>query len=164
MQLVDEKDTILRTRAAEIDFNDPPFNLSETITAMFETMTQQNGIGLAGPQVGLPYRIFVMGNKHRKWVVINPSITTYGTETEQDDEGCLSFPGLALKIKRSKQITVSYQNETGTIIQEQLEDIWARCFQHETDHVDGICFDARVGKLSLAMAKKRKLKNEARSR
>lgn len=164
MQLVNENDTILRTRAAEIDFNDPPFVLSEVAAKMFEMMEQERGIGLAGPQVGLPYRIFVMGNKHKKWVVINPSITTYDADTEIDEEGCLSFPGLMLKIKRSKSISVSYQDESGATIQEKLEDIWARCFQHETDHVDGICFDARVGKISLAMAKKRKIKNEARSR
>jgi len=158
MKLVDSSALILRQPAQKIDFQSLPFDLNAVAVSMLETMARERGIGLAGPQVDIPYQIFVMGDDQRKWVVINPEIISSSEEQIVQAEGCLSFPFLNLKVKRPAWVNVKYQDTTGTIIEEQLTDVWARCYQHEKDHVDGICFDKRVGKVSLSLAKKKQEK------
>lgn len=160
MNLVDEHNPILRAKAADIKFSDPQIDLDYCGQQMLQLMHDRKGIGLAGPQVGLPYRIFVMHDivKAKKWVVINPNIITFSNETELDIEGCLSFPHLTLRINRAKSIGVEYQNINGDSIQEELSGIWARCFQHETDHLNGICFDTLVSRLALNIARRKQLK------
>jgi peptide deformylase len=77
-----------------------------------------------------------------------------------DQEGCLSYPGLFLTVKRPKSIVAEYQNSQGDIIEARFEGYLAKCFQHELDHLDGICFVDKVSqmKLNLAMKKLRKIK------
>jgi len=158
MKLVDSTAPILRQPAQKIDFQSLPFDLNGVAVSMLEAMERERGIGLAGPQVGIPYQIFVMGDHQNKWVVINPEIISSSEDQTTQAEGCLSFPYLKLKVKRPSSVSVRYQDTTGTIIEEQLTDVWARCYQHEKDHVDGICFDKRVGKVSLSLAKKKQEK------
>jgi peptide deformylase len=94
------------------------------------------------------------------FAVFNPRIVEASTEIVLDQEGCLSYPGLFLTVKRPSWIVAEYQNSRGDIIEARFEGYLAKCFQHELDHLDGICFVDKVSqmKLNLAMKKLRKIK------
>ncbi len=132
---------------------------------MCEFMLKNFGIGLAANQIGITKRVFVIGSKNipgfpEPFAVFNPKIVSTSSETELFKEGCLSFPGLWLSIKRPKKIQVEYQNSRGDIIEAEMDGLIARCFQHELDHLNGTCFVDIVSpmKLQLAMQKLRKQK------
>jgi peptide deformylase len=160
LQLVDENDPVLKQAAEPYDFDNwivEP-NLEELVKAMTKTMFLKGGIGLAAPQVGISKRILIMGNEEKLIVCVNPELVS-GEGEVQDIEGCLSFPGLWLHVKRYKKIIARYQTINGETKEEEFEDLMARVFQHELDHLNGHCFVEKVGKLSLQMAQKRRKKN-----
>jgi len=159
MKLIQEIDPILHSQTDPFDFNgdiDPTIVISE----MFEIMTSNNGIGLSSPQVGLSLRLFVMmeENTYRRMACINPKITDYKSEIITDEEGCLSYPNLILKIDRVNIIEVEYYDQFGKKHTEILDGRTSRCFQHELDHLNGVTFDQKVSKLVLNMAKRRQRK------
>lgn len=156
--LVPEKSDVLRTATLPWDFKNPMEDAEALTSIMYATMRMENGVGLAAPQIGKAYRMFVMGDEHEFKACFNPCIIAVSEETELSEEGCLSFPGLLLKVSRHSVITVEYQTHQGELVQEELSGLWSRCFQHELDHLDGICFDQRVSKLVLERAKNRRKK------
>lgn len=132
---------------------------------MCEFMIASNGIGLAANQIGITKRVFVMGSNNipgfpAPFAVFNPRIVEASTEIVLDQEGCLSYPGLFLTVKRPSWIVAEYQNVKGDMIEARFEGYLAKCFQHELDHLDGVCFVDKVSplKLNLAMKKLRKIK------
>lgn len=132
---------------------------------MCEFMIANHGIGLAANQIGLTKRVFVMGNRNiqgfpEPFAVFNPRILELSTEQELFKEGCLSYPGLFLSVKRPKELLVEYQDSSGNIITAKIDGLISRVFQHEYDHLDGVCFVDKVSslKLQLAMKKVRKIK------
>jgi peptide deformylase len=132
---------------------------------MIEFMLVNNGIGLAANQIGITKRVFVMGSKNipgfdSPFAVFNPRILEFGQELELYKEGCLSYPDLWLMIKRPKEIVAEYQDNKGNTHTVKMDGLIARVFQHELDHLDGICFVDKVSqmKLNLAMKKIRKTK------
>jgi len=132
---------------------------------MCDFMIASNGIGLAANQIGIAKRVFVMGSHNipgfpEPFAVFNPRIIEAGKEMVLDQEGCLSYPGLFLNVKRPSWIVAEYQNSRGDTIEAKFEGYLAKCFQHELDHLDGICFVDKVSqmKLNLAMKKLRKIK------
>lgn len=160
LKLVNETDDVLSKVAEPYDFANwiiEP-NLEELIKAMSKVMFNKGGIGLAAPQVGVSKRIFIMGNEEKLIACVNPELVS-GTGEIKDLEGCLSFPGLWLHVKRYEKVNVRYQNLKGEVKEEEFDGLMARVFQHELDHLNGICFVKQVGKLSLQMAEKRRKKN-----
>ncbi len=141
-------------------------NNSESLEKdMCDFMISSNGIGLAANQIGIAKRVFVMGSRNipgfpEPFAVFNPKIIEASTEMVLDQEGCLSYPGLFLTVKRPSWIVAEYQNSRGDTIEAKFEGYLAKCFQHELDHLDGICFVDKVSqmKLNLAMKKLRKIK------
>lgn len=132
---------------------------------MIAFMKQHNGIGLAAPQIGIAKRVFVMGCDSLEgfplpFVAFNPVILNASEEEELGDEGCLSYPDLWLKVKRPKTVVAEYQDAKGNTYTVEMSGLIARCFQHELDHLNGICFVDKVSqmKLNLAMKKLRKKK------
>ena len=111
---------------------------------MFSLMKKNYGIGLAAPQIGLRQRLFVMEVDQVKRVCYNPEVTESSADLTEYTEGCLSFPRDECTIKRPSAVTVRYQDVTGTWIEEQLQGLEARCFQHELDHLDGITMHDRA--------------------
>jgi peptide deformylase len=161
LELVKENDKTLRTVAEPWDFTvdgDP----NDLVRNMAKTMMENNGIGLAGPQVGVMKRIFVMGNQDKLFACINPEILD-ASGNVLDQEGCLSFPDLWLNVRRAETIKVRYQNAMGETIETEFTGLMARVYQHERDHLDGVCFDTRVAKLSLELAKNRRRKRSRKS-
>jgi len=158
LELVGEKDDVLRQQGAICSFSNPEYNqqLSE---AMVSHMLKHNGVGLAANQVGIPARMFVMGETASNYrACFNPEIVEYLGVKQKNVEGCLSFPHLALDIERNSIILVRYNDALGNIIEDELTGLWARCFQHEFDHIEGICFDQRVSKLALNIALRKRAK------
>ena len=135
---------------------------------MIDLMKKHSGLGLSANQVGLNAQIFVMKPVLNKQhgdvtVVINPIIKGLSKETEQGPEGCLSHPGLILKVKRPISCVVEFDTLTPDMrdvihVEAKYDDIDARIFLHEYDHLHGIQFIDRVSKLKLKMAEKKRRK------
>lgn len=120
-------------------------NLRTVVRQMFDLMYAARGIGLAANQVGLPFRLFVLNitgdpeDKAEELVFINPEILR-GEGDFQDEEGCLSFPGLYGKVNRKKKIRVRAMDLSGKIVERDISDLFARAVQHEADHLAGRLF------------------------
>ena len=128
---------VLYKVAEPVDYTQTEF-VRDLAQALFTTMVNEQGIGLAAPQVGIPRRIFVMDTEQQRRVVVNPEILTVSEESCIMTEGCLSFPKEYLDISRPQCITVNYRDVTGALITETLTGLSARCFLHEFDHLNGI--------------------------
>jgi peptide deformylase len=134
---------------------------------LIETMKNFKGLGLSANQIGTMERVFAMYINFEKREAIacfNPKITYYGEQEVFMDEGCLSYPGLWLKVKRPYNIFVNYENVEGELIEEPMKDMEARIFQHEMDHMEGKDFTSHVSKLRMDMAKKRQQKQHKKIR
>lgn len=138
----------------------------ELVRAMSKFMTDNGGVGLAAPQLGIKKRIFIMGNFIKLVACINPKIVSLSDERENDLEGCLSFPELFMKVKRPTTAVVQYNTISGELVERELTGFECRVFLHEYDHLIGVTFDQRVGNLSFKMAKDKRskeLKKKARA-
>ena len=125
---------------------------------LIETMNNFTGIGLSANQCGVMERAFVMYSDVKKKEIIacfNPKIIYESEEKITMDEGCLTFPGLWLKVKRPDGIEVEYEDENGEKQEKAMFGLEARIFQHEYDHMQGINFTKKVSRLKLNRAKKR---------
>jgi peptide deformylase len=121
---------------------------------MFETMYAEEGVGLAAPQIGLSLRLFVMDCAGIKLVAANPEIIS--AEGEQaGEEGCLSVGKIHSPLKRAERATLRAQDVRGEWYEREAEGLAARCFQHETDHCDGLLFINRLTPLKRNMVTKR---------
>ena len=164
MQLVKHPDPVLKQEAEHWDF-EKHINAAVVEREMLEIMRASNGRGLAANQVGLLRRVFVMALEDGREIgCFNPWIMHGDNDLEEGEEGCLSFPNLWLKVKRHKKITAMYLDNAGKHCIIELEGIDARCFQHELDHLNGVCFTDNISKLKLdlALKKQRKLNGRAK--
>lgn len=138
-------DPVLTKKCRTIEVFDD--KLSTLIDDMFETMYDANGVGLAAPQVGLLKRVVVIDVGDGPIELVNPEITMQEGE-QKEQEGCLSLPGKYGTTVRPQKVQVKAQDRTGKWQVFTGEDLKARCFCHELDHLDGIMFTSRViGKL-----------------
>ena len=115
-------------------------NTRDLVFDMFETMYDQDGVGLAAVQIGVLKRIIVIDLEFMnfvKGVFINPKVTYQSTETQYGEEGCLSVPGLSAPLVRPKHVEILYYDISGNKNTIQAKDIMARAFLHEIDHLDG---------------------------
>lgn len=138
----------------------------ELVRAMSKFMTDNGGVGLAAPQLGIKKRIFIMGNFIKLVACINPKIVSLSDERDNDLEGCLSFPDLFMKVKRPTTAVVQYYTVSGELVERELTGFECRVFLHEYDHLIGVTFDQRVGDLTYRMAKdkrKKELKKKVRA-
>jgi len=116
---------------------------------------EHNGLGLAANQIGYPWRAFIMPASPQDIIVFNPRIVMPSTEHVELEEGCLSWPGIVLKISRPQHVRVRYADVTGDIKTQMFTGMTARIFQHETEHLDGGLFFSNVSRLVLARALKK---------
>lgn len=145
-------DPVLHTPAREVtDFGD---GLRALVTDMFETMDAAPGVGLAGPQVGVPLRLFVYGYEHdsagpRRGVAVNPELWVSPTpvgeaDEDADAEGCLSVPGERFPLRRARRARLTALDLEGRPFQLEAEGWFARILQHEYDHLDGVLYVDRL--------------------
>ncbi len=147
-------DPVLRTENKNVEKIDD--NIREILENMVETMRDVSGIGLAAPQVGINLRMFVVEAEEgvvKK--VINPKFIEYAKKCIDHEEGCLSVPGIHKKVKRPESLRVQYLNENGESVEEELEDLWARAFQHENDHLEGILFVDKISPVAKRLVTKK---------
>jgi peptide deformylase len=132
---------------------------------MIDFMLANKGIGLAANQIGIAKRVFVMGSNNIEgfpvpFAVFNPVIKEASSDLVLDEEGCLSYPGLFLKLKRPSWIVAEYQDSEGNLKEIRADGYLAKCFQHEYDHLNGVCFVDRVSQMKLNLAMKKIRKNK----
>jgi peptide deformylase len=168
MNLVVAPNPVLQSKAVDWDF-DSNVNTFEIEKEMIEIMQASNGIGLAANQVGLLSRVFVIQLlKHPElknpFAMFNPQVVATSDEMQTGEEGCLSFPDLFLEVKRPQEIVSKYFDKNGKECIITLTDIDARCFLHELDHLNGVCFTEKVSALKLAFAIKKQRKQNGRTK
>lgn len=123
--------------------------LAETAREMLDFMYESKGVGLAGPQVGLPLRVFVFNpsgdpdRREEEGILVNPKIVKRKGE-EYGEEGCLSFPNIYGEVRRAEWIRVEARDPEGNPLELEFQDFQARVVQHELDHLEGILFVDRM--------------------
>jgi len=121
-------------------------SIRQLVEKMTDIMLKNKGIGLAAPQVGVPLRLFIIsldGTRENVRVYIDPTVRP-GGELDRVEEGCLSVPGISTKIRRYKKCTVTATDLDGNEFTEEADGLYARCLQHESDHIDGITIVDRM--------------------
>jgi peptide deformylase len=158
-------DPVLEKRAETVTEFDTP-ELQQLIEDMFESMYAAKGVGLAAPQIGISRRIAVVDisggeGPPQKMVLINPEIV-HNEGKQVTEEGCLSVPGFREPVRRGARVTVRAQNLKGEWFEATGDDLLARAFEHETDHLNGKLYLARLSPLKrdLIRRKVRKLQRE----
>ncbi|HBF33222.1 TPA: peptide deformylase [Candidatus Sumerlaeota bacterium] len=166
-------DPCLKAKSTSVETITP--EILTLLRDMGETLYERHGIGLAASQVGVNLRIFVMdtdwtdrdegdetGPRNLRFF-INPEITWESEEDGPYSEGCLSVPGIEADVYRPLSVRLRWMDEKGKMREEQLEELDARCAQHEFDHLNGILFVDRLpfAKRTLLAGKLRKLKGLA---
>jgi len=141
-------------------------DLRKLVDDMFESMYAAHGVGLAAPQIGIAKRLAVIDTtlgeqEAEKLVLINPEIIL-SEGRQYEEEGCLSFPEIREKIVRAAKVRIRAQDANGKWFEMDGEELLARAFQHEIDHLDGVVFLFRMSALkrSLNLRKIRKMQNE----
>jgi peptide deformylase len=156
-KLVSENDPILKEVIPEFDFDNPPVDPNAFASSLVETCIEHDGFGLSANQCGFRHRVFVVGSGDEYVAFYNPKIVS-SSGSAKLPEGCLSFKNLYLEIERPETIEVEYQDFTGTHKTGKFTGITARCFQHELDHLNGVCYTKHVGPVALKMATKKRIK------
>ena len=157
LELVPYNHPAMKEPTLPYDFDNPPIPPDQLFAALAEFMIKNRGMGLAANQVGIPYNVFVFGdptNADSIIPVFNPNILSRTGDEYYSEEGCLTFPGLYVKIKRYNVIRTRYtthENITDTI---KLSGMSSRIFQHEYDHLHGILHIKRAHAYHLDKARK----------
>src|SRR3989344_4939682 len=137
---------VLRKKSREV--GEITEEIKSLVLNMAENLKESGGVGLAAPQIGESKRIIIINSPDEKIkeekdekeyeVFINPKITSKSRETEIMEEGCLSFPGIYLNIKRVKAVEVEAIDASGNQVRLRAQGLLARIFQHEMDHLNGV--------------------------
>lgn len=155
--LVEDTHPILSEELPKFDFENPATDPIQLAYDLVESMRAHRGIGLSANQLGMPYRVFAM-EAVPAIVCFNPVVVDASSEEIPLEEGCLSFPGLGIKIKRPRHIKVRYTEPNGNVVTRKFTGMAARCFLHELDHMNGIKFIDRASFIQKEIALKRQKK------
>lgn len=152
------KSEILKRKIEEYTGDVSTSKIQKIIQRLDKTRKIYNAIGLSANQCGINLRMFVIGAEEFNLVCINPKVISKSEIIKKDEEMCISFPGLKLKIDRPSYIDVEFTDEHNELIKMRLHGLTARYFLHELDHLDGICFTDKVGKMTLQLAENKRKK------
>jgi len=161
LKLVDFYDPILREPTVPVKFE----TFEEQKCASFlafsltETLNKLRGLGLSANQVGLKERVCAVNMGEHIWIMFNPEIIERSETFADFAEGCLSYPGLYLKLKRPDYIKVRFQAIGGQYTEHEFNGLTAVCVQHEIDHLDGKLYTDLVSPIKLDQAKRKIKKN-----
>lgn len=167
MNLIPSTDPRLREKSLPFDFDTgvtvdgQTFMASELFELLKTKMIENRGLGLSAIQIGIPTRVFVIGDPSNSETIIpvfNPLVLDNSSEQEYYEEGCLSFPGLYIKVKRPSQIRVRYSDHLRNTDTIKFDGMTARIFLHEYDHMDGIVFTQVSSMFHREKAKRQKKK------
>jgi peptide deformylase len=132
--------------------------MSNLIKRLKMTMKLYGGVGLSANQCGVYERVFVIGTDQFQMACINPKVLEVSDNIDKSSEGCLSSPGLYLKVPRPASIHAEFIDEHGNVQRMWLDGITARCYLHELDHLNGIRFLDKVGPVALSQARRKQIK------
>lgn len=154
LQIIMYPDPILRKKASEIAVIDD--TVHAVAERMIQLMRQVNGAGLAAPQVGLDWRMFVVEGQDEEdaQVFINPKVTPISRDLVAHEEGCLSLPGITADVRRPSAVRIVSQNLDGQEVTLESEDFPARVWQHEFDHLEGVLIIDRMSPLDRLATRK----------
>jgi len=158
LRLYGENHPMLSVAIPEYKEAIPNPTMTNLVARLKMTMKLYNGVGLSANQCGIMQRVFVIGTEHFQIACINPKVVAKSEELSRDNEGCLSFPALYVKVERPVWCDVEFYDETGAFKQIRLEGLTARCFLHELDHLNGVKFTQHVGPVALKLAQQRQEK------
>ena len=156
--LIESTNPLLRIKLSECSSD---LDREKVESQLIDSMKHYQGIGLSANQVGIMERVFVMYSDVKKGEIIscfNPKIVTQSETEVVIEEGCLSYPGLWLKVKRPDGIEVEYEDKNGELQSKAMFGLECRIFLHEYDHMEGTDFTKKVSKIKLDRAKKRQSK------
>ncbi len=151
-------DKILRCKCRPVDPSDR--QVIDVARRMLELMHEARGVGLAAPQVGLDWRLFVANHTNepdQDFIFINPVLSNHASLSESHEEGCLSIPGVYGQITRPVSVDIEAYNEKGEEVRLSAQELAARVWQHETDHLDGVLIIDKMTPMD-KMANKRTLR------
>lgn len=167
-ELVKGNNPHLRRQTEPYDFHAPPMDergrpfMPEALAeSLKESMIYHRGVGLSACQIGFPWNVFAVGDPNDPdniVVMFNPNIVDCSNDSVLMEEGCLSYPGLFIKVKRPSTIRIRYVDPTGDTMTEVYNGVPARVILHEYDHSMGITFQKRASPVHLDQAKKQKIK------
>jgi len=163
LNIVKFPNPILRTQLPLFDFLNPTEDPKQLEKDMLTAMYALGGIGLAANQVGKHVRMFVIGNiedPENGQAFFNPIVVANTDDILDLEEGCLSFPGVYVKIKRPSAIKARWQNSAGEWQESEFSGYDCKCFLHELDHLEGITFQDRVSALKWALSVKKSKSNK----
>jgi peptide deformylase len=146
LEIVEYGDPVLRERARPV--KQVTVRIRVLVERMLKAMKEANGIGLAAPQVGVSRQILVVSLDNKDYVLINPEIVSL-EGCAVDTEGCLSFPSLQGDVARAQRVVVRALDRHGKPFEIEAENLLARVFQHEYDHLDGVLFIDKVDESTL---------------
>lgn len=135
-------DPILNSAASPVTRFDA--SLQTLVRDMFDTMAAAGGVGLAANQIGVARRVFVFNCQGIRGALVNPVWRPLGQATQTGAEGCLSIPGVRAPVTRHARVIASGADVDGRAVTVRADGLLARCIQHETDHLDGVLFLARM--------------------
>lgn len=158
LPLFDENHPMLKERIPEYSLPLPNPGMTALVKRLKMTMKLYGGIGLSANQCGIFERVFIFGTDQFQVACINPKVIKCSDDLLKSDEGCLSYPGLYLKIERPTWCDVEFTDENGQVKQMHLEGLSARCYMHELDHMNGKKFTEYVGTVALQMARRKQEK------
>ena len=135
LELKTYPDTCLRIKTLDVeDFTDETRRM---VSAMADLMYKSQGIGLAAPQVGVALKIVIVDIGEGLKVFINPKVIKRSSEKDTFEEGCLSLPGIAVKVTRPKCIEIQASDQDGNVVTGEFDGLEAKAIQHEIDHLRG---------------------------
>ena len=157
LDLIDFYDDRLREPTIPFDFSQPDAGkrAEYIMFSLCETLEKNRGLGISANQVGLKERVCAVNMGTETWTMFNPEIIEKSGTIAPYHEGCLSYPGLFLKIGRADHIKVRFQAAGGQFVSHEFDGLTAVCIQHEIDHLNGIMFTDLVSPIKLEMAKKK---------
>lgn len=159
--LVNGDNVILKQECTNFDYNDSTLDAKDIAENLKESMIHHRGIGLSACQVGLPWRVFAVGDPNDPdniTVMFNPVIVYSSEDSVLIEEGCLSYPGLFIKVKRATSIRIRFRDISGDVHTRMYDGVPARAILHEYDHLNGITYHQRSNKFHLDQAKRQKKK------
>ena len=158
-ELVPEEHNLLIQETIPFSRLAPPMDARQLQDELIEGMYHYNGVGLSANQIGYKYKVFSMNHEGQSMAIFNPEIIEVSDELVYETEGCLSYPGLYVKILRPKSLSASWENAAGENFTGYFSDLSARIFLHEMDHMKGRIFYERAKIMHLQSARKKRRTN-----
>jgi len=152
VELVHYSHPALWTPVEEFDFLNPPVDPIEFAHVLTRSMLYHNGLGLSATQLGKSIRAFAMRTSPEITVCYNPEIVDVGEQFDSMEEGCLSFPGVGVKVPRFKSIRARFTQPNGQTGLHTFAGVTARVFQHELEHLEGLNFTRQASRIELDVA------------